>query len=87
MTNLDIQQQAARCAAEHTQAGTHLEPDEAWQQWSATSGVADQGARLLFEYEYMLCRREALWWQMLSTASNAKGWKRVLHLVREMRTS
>lgn len=86
MTNIDIQQHAARCAAEHTSAGTHLDPDEAWQQWSATTGIADAGARLLFEYEYMLCRREALWWQMLSTASNAKGWKRVLHLVREMGT-
>lgn len=87
MTNLDIQQQAALCAAEHTAAGVHLDPDEAWQSWSATSGVSDQGARLVFEYEYTLCRREALWWQLLSTTSNAKGWKRVLHLVREMRTS
>lgn len=87
MTNIDIQQHAARCAAEHTTAGTHLEPDEAWQQWSASSGVADPGARLLFEYEYMLCRREALWWQLLSAASSAKGWKRVLHLVRDIRSS
>jgi hypothetical protein len=86
MTNIDIQQEAARCAAEHTTAGTHLDPDEAWQQWSAIHGVSDPGARLLFEYEYALCRREALWWQLLSAASPAKGWKRVLGLVREMRT-
>jgi hypothetical protein len=87
MNNVEIQQQAARCAAEHTAAGAHLDVDEAWQQWSASSGISDAGARLLFEYEYMLCRREALWWQLLSAASNAKGWKRVLHLVRDMRSS
>jgi hypothetical protein len=84
MTNSEIQQQAARCAAEHTAAGTHLDLDDAWQEWSIASGVSDPGARLLFEYEYTLCRREALWWQLLSAASNAKGWRRILHLVREM---
>lgn len=86
MTNLDIQQHAARCAAQHTADGMHLEAEEAWQQWSASSGVADPGARLLFEYEYAMCRREALWWQLLSAASPAKGLRRVLKLVRTQRT-
>jgi hypothetical protein len=85
MTNLDIQQQAARCAAQHTTEGTHLEADEAWLQWSTASGVGDPGARLLFEYEYALCRREALWWQLLSATSSGKGWRRVLQMVRAER--
>lgn len=83
MTNLDIQLNAARCAALHTTLGTHLDADEAWQEWSADTGVHDQGARLLFEHEYSECRRQSLWWQLLSGASNAAGWRRILDFVRE----
>lgn len=83
MTNLDIQLNAARCAARHTTFGTHLDADEAWRAWSAQSGVHDQGARLLFEYEYAQCRRQSLWWQLLFGASGAAGWRRILDLVRD----
>ena len=83
MTNVDIQLNAARCAALHTTFGTHLEADEAWQTWSEETGVHDPGARLLFEYEYAQCRRQSWWWQVLSGASNAAGWRRMLAFVRD----
>jgi hypothetical protein len=83
MTNFDIQLNATRCAAIHTTFGTHLDADEAWQAWSAENGIYDPGARLLFEYEYAQCRRQSLWWQLLSGASGAAGWRRILDLVRD----
>lgn len=85
MTNLEIQQHAAHCAAMHITSGTHLEPDEAWEKWSAASGVVDPGARVLFESEYALSQREAPWKQLMSTATCATGWRSVLHMIRVMR--
>lgn len=82
MTNLDIQRSAARSAAEHTTFGLQLEPADAWHAWSLDSGVDDTGARLLFEHEYALCCQQSLWWQLLSAASGATGWRRLLDLTR-----
>jgi hypothetical protein len=82
MTNLEIQKHAARSAAEHSAFGLEFEPHDAWNAWSLETGVADAGARLLFEQEYALCSRQSLWWQLLSAASGAAGWRRLLDLSR-----
>jgi hypothetical protein len=67
MTNRDIQQQAARCAARHLAAGKHVEPDDAWLMWSAVHPVDGPAARLLFELEYAQRCSESRWWKLLST--------------------
>lgn len=82
MNNLEIRKHAARQAAEHTTLRMSVEPEDAWRTWSETSGVYDAGARLLFEHEYAECRRQSLWWQLLSAASGAPSWRRVLELGR-----
>lgn len=82
MTNLDIQMQAARTAAQHSTFGAQCDPADAWQTWSQQSGVYDAGARLLFEHEYAACCQQALWWQLLSAASGLSGWRRLLELTK-----
>jgi hypothetical protein len=82
MTNFEIRKHAARQAAEHTTLHRSVEPEDAWRTWSELSGVDDAGARLLFEHEYAECRRQSLWWQLLSAASGAPSWRRVLELGR-----
>ena len=82
MTNLDIQMYAARTAAEHTTFGLQLDPADAWHAWSLESGVYDAGARLLFEQEYTVCCQQSLWWQLLSAASGAASWRRLLDLTK-----
>lgn len=66
MTNRDIQLHAARCAAQHSAAGKHVEPDDAWLMWSAIHPVDGPAARLLFEHEYARCEQESRWWKFLS---------------------
>lgn len=82
MTNIEIRKHATRQAVEHTTLGRSVAPEEAWRMWSETSGIHDTGARLLFEHVYAECRQQSLWWQLLSAASGAPSWRRVLELGR-----
>ena len=82
MTNLDIQMHATRTAAEHSTFGVQRDPADAWHAWSLESGVYDPGARLLFEQEYAVCCQQSLWWQLLSAASGASSWRRLLDLTK-----
>lgn len=66
MTNRDIQEHAARCAAQHSVAGKQLDPEDAWLMWSAVHPIDGPAARLLFEHEYARGCSESRWWRLLS---------------------
>ena len=52
MTNLDIQQQAARFADHLASRAEYLDAEEAWYRWSTEHSVASPAARHLFEQMY-----------------------------------